>query len=64
MSIMKLYVWKDDSHLFIALANDSEEARDIITNLCNYRPSELAERPRVYDPTETLEPVALCLFRN
>jgi len=51
---LRLFVWTEyardySSGLAVALASDSDHARDLIAEKQGYRSSELAESPEVYD---------------
>ena len=57
MPNLKLYVWERRFYdytagLGVALAEDAEQARDMIEELCGYRHPDLAYAPDVYELTE------------
>ncbi len=61
---MKLYVWEDcfrdwNAGLGVVLANDAEEARDLLSDLIGYRHEDLAKRPTEYNLDK---PKAFCVF--
>lgn len=56
---MKLFVWDDyapdyTSGLAFAVAENSEQARDMIADSAGYRSDSLCEKPKVYDLNELI----------
>lgn len=56
---MRLFVWTEyapdySNGLAFAIAEDSEQARDMIAEINGYRSDSLAESPQVFELTEPI----------